>query len=401
MKDTLLIFRKEFYQTFKDKRTVFSSFVLPVILFLVIFQVIGSMQTQTEQRLQETTFVIFTNQETLAREVLHQAGILFQIVTDTPDDLDQSIRDREIHLAMIFSDPAKTIDEYIRMDNLQIEFISFSEQMESSRALNHAFYGISQLRNQEIRSIMQSLGVNPEVLNRPYTHTTNIATEREQAGNFLGMMLPYMLVIYLFAGSFSLGFDTTAGEKERQTLTILLVNQVSRTAIAWGKILYMMLANLLMALISSIAFSIGFSRMMSGGSDMGGNFMAAFSADLVAMLIITVLSMSVIVATIIAAIGIFAKTVKEATAYTMPLYIVAVIFGIMSMQPGGLESIPFIGFIPLMNGIDTLKALFTSNVIPYQQILQTVLINVGVAVFLAWVTSRMFSNEKFVFRTEN
>lgn len=401
MKDTMRVFRKEFYQTFKDKRTVFSTFVMPVILFLVIFQVLGNIQTSTEQRIQETIFVIYTNQDNLARGLLEHTGIQYQILTEKPEDLEQSIRDRQVHLGILFSDPQAPFDEYLHSERLTIEFVSFSEQMESTRALNHAFSGIQILRNQEVRTILESMGISPDILHRPYTSTVNIATEREQAGNMLGMMLPYMLVIYLFAGSFSLGFDTTAGEKERQTLTILLVNQVSRSAIAWGKILYMMVANLLMALISSVAFSIGFSNMMAGEGAVAGDLMAAFSGELVVMLILTVLSMSMIVASIIAAVGIFAKTVKEATAYTLPLYIVAIIFGIISMQPDGLDIIPFVGFIPLINGIDTLKALFTSNVIPYQSIAQTILINVGVAIFLAWVTSRMFSNEKFVFRTEN
>jgi len=59
------------------------------------------------------------------------------------------------------------------------------------------------------------------------------------------MMVPYMLLIYIFAGAMGIGMDTTSGEKERGGLAALLVNQVSRTSIAIGKILYVIVTGLL------------------------------------------------------------------------------------------------------------------------------------------------------------
>jgi sodium transport system permease protein len=212
------------------------------------------------------------------------------------------------------------------------------------------------------------------------------------------MMLPYMLVLYLFTSSFSIGFDTTAGEKERQTLTILLSNQVSRTSIAWAKILYIMLMNITSATISIIAFVIAFSTMMKGvPSDM----LAAFNFETVMVLLFTTIGMAVLIAAVIVVVGIFAKSVKEASSYSMPIFVVVIIFGVMSMQPEAFKETGMLIYIPLINGIITLKQLFTTPNLPMFEFTVSLLMNLGVTSVLVLLASKMFSNEKFVFRTES
>ena len=67
----------------------------------------------------------------------------------------------------------------------------------------------------------------------------NRCCSRGVSGNgILATLIPYLLLIYIFAGAMNIGLDTTAGEKERN-MPVLLVNQVSRSSIATGKILYM------------------------------------------------------------------------------------------------------------------------------------------------------------------
>lgn len=226
----------------------------------------------------------------------------------------------------------------------------------------------------------------------------NIATEKEVAGGIFGSILPYMLVIYLFSSSFGIGFDTTAGEKERQTLTILLSNQVSRTSIAWAKILYIMVMNILTATISVIAFSIGFTTILK---DVPGNALSAFTPATIVMLFLITLTMAVLVAAIIVVVGIFARSVKEAGSYAMPIYIIVIIFGIMSMQPEAFKETTSLIFIPLINGILTLKQLFTTPELPMMNFGITLLINLAATGVLVFLASKMFSNEKFVFRTES
>jgi sodium transport system permease protein len=76
------------------------------------------------------------------------------------------------------------------------------------------------------------------------------APEEAQGVGFLSAMLPYLVLIYVFAGAMNIGLDATAGEKERGSLASVLVNQVSRTSIALGKIMYVVSAGLINSLSS-------------------------------------------------------------------------------------------------------------------------------------------------------
>ncbi|HOO34389.1 MAG TPA: ABC transporter permease, partial [Thermotogota bacterium] len=394
MKDTLIILRKEFANLFKDKRTVFSIFFLPVILFVVIFYFINMMSTQEEAKLDKTVYKIYTNNA----QVLKTFASYLQddyIIVDKVGNLEEDLRDSKIHLAVIF-DGGTTAEDFLTNENLKVQVYSYSGSSASERIQNNFYSSIRTKRDEFLKQELESNGMSAKLLEMPNISIENVATEKEMAGSFLGMLLPYMLVLYLFTSSFSIGFDTTAGEKERQTLTILLSNQVSRTSIAWAKILYIMLMNITSATISIIAFIIAFSTMMKGvPSDM----LAAFNFETVMVLLFTTIGMAVLIAAIIVVVGIFAKSVKEASSYTMPIFVIVIIFGVMSMQPEAFKETGMMIYIPLINGIITLKQLFTTPNLPIYEFVVSLLVNLGVTSVLVFLASKMFSNEKFVFRT--
>lgn len=396
MKDTLIILRKEFANLFKDKRTVFSIFFLPVIMFMAIFYFINMMSTQEEAKLDKTVYKIYTNNEVAFKEFAEYLGDDYVIV-ESAGNLEEELRESVIHLAVIF-DGGEHAEDFLRDDNLKIQLYSYSGSSASGRIKDNFNYSIRTKRDDFLRNELETNGISAKLLDMPNLEFQNVATEKEMAGSFLGMMLPYMLVLYLFTSSFSIGFDTTAGEKERQTLTILLSNQVSRTSIAWAKILYIMLMNITSATISIIAFVIAFSTMMKGvPSDM----LAAFNFETVMVLLFTTIGMAVLIAAVIVVVGIFAKSVKEASSYSMPIFVVVIIFGVMSMQPEAFKETGMLIYIPLINGIITLKQLFTTPNLPMFEFTVSLLMNLGVTSVLVLLASKMFSNEKFVFRTES
>ncbi|HPF16949.1 MAG TPA: ABC transporter permease [Thermotogota bacterium] len=396
MKDTLTILRKEFANLFKDKRTVFSILFLPMIIFIAIFFFMNMMMQQEEEKLEQTVYTIYTNNskimEQITRDLDHSVNIITQV-----DNPEEALRNSTIHLAVIF-DEATSFEDFLKDENKQIKMYSYSESSFSANIRTIVNANMNQLRDYYLRQELENNGMSASILDMPNLVQENVATEKEMAGGIFGSILPYMLVIYLFSSSFGIGFDTTAGEKERQTLTILLSNQVSRTSIAWAKILYIMIMNILTATISVIAFSIGFTTILT---DVPGNALAAFTPATIAMLLFITLSMAVLVAAIIVVVGIFARSVKEASSYAMPIYIIVIIFGVMSLQPEAFKETSSIIFIPLINGILTLKQLFTSPELPMMNFGITMIVNLAATGVLVFLASRMFNNEKYVFRTES
>jgi sodium transport system permease protein len=64
--------------------------------------------------------------------------------------------------------------------------------------------------------------------------TVDLATPESRAALFLSI-LPYFVVMSMFMGGMAVAIDTTAGERERQSLEPLLVNPVPRSAFVLGK----------------------------------------------------------------------------------------------------------------------------------------------------------------------
>jgi len=399
MKDIMTIFKKEVQHLFKDKRTVFNILVLPVFMFILIFGAIGMFMNSKTEELQKTLYRIYTNNSEILSQILTDSSYDTYLFEEKDFDIEKELQERNIHAAVIFNDNLKSFDDYLTSDSPAIEIYSYSGSMASDRITSSISYLMRENRNMHLKSLIDENGLDSAILDKPTIDFHNVATEKEKSAqnNFLIMMLPYLLALYLVQASFGIGFDTTAGEKERQTLTILLTNQVSRTSIVWGKILFIMLMNVLSAVTSVVGLTIGATIMMGGNS----NILAAFTPQTVLFLFLIVISMSVLIAAIIAMIGIYSKSVKEATALGMPLLIIVILVGIISMQPEAFETMRWLLYTPLVNGIVNIKELFTNAQISYMNVGLGVIINFVFAGIFTIATAKMFNNEKYIFRTEN
>jgi sodium transport system permease protein len=77
-------------------------------------------------------------------------------------------------------------------------------------------------------------GIHPSVIEPLGVETVDLATPESRAAIFLSI-LPYFVVMSMFMGGMAVAIDTTAGERERQSLEPLLVNPVPRGAFVLGK----------------------------------------------------------------------------------------------------------------------------------------------------------------------
>lgn len=61
MKDILTVLKKELRNVLKDRRTLFMLFGVPVIMFILIFNVMGEVMKTQEKKLEETVYKVYTN----------------------------------------------------------------------------------------------------------------------------------------------------------------------------------------------------------------------------------------------------------------------------------------------------------------------------------------------------
>ena len=100
--------------------------------------------------------------------------------------------------------------------------------------------------------------------------------------------------------------------------------------------------------------------------------------------------------TAISILSAFAKTVKEAQTYGMPLMILVMVVGITGMFGGGASQNPAVYAIPLYNSAQCMVGVFSFSA-STAGVAVTLAANAAVTVLGVAVLARMFNSEKIVF----
>ena len=103
-----------------------------------------------------------------------------------------------------------------------------------------------------------------------------------------------------------------------------------------------------------------------------------------------------VLVTLISVLSAFAKTIKEAQTYAMPVMLLAMGLGITAMFGSGAsqELTPY--FIPLYNSVQCMAGVFSFSVLP-AGVGITVGVNVSITLLGVFVLARMFNSEKIIF----
>jgi sodium transport system permease protein len=192
----------------------------------------------------------------------------------------------------------------------------------------------------------------------------------------------------------AMGLDTTAGEKERGGLAALLVNQVSRTSIALGKIFFVVTSGLINSTSSFLGLLIAFrlNRAFFGASIFSGT-MALTPLSISALLLVLFVG-SGVAASIIVLLGSLARNMKEGAGYVTPVYIVVIVLGVATISMDAVSSIS-VYLIPLVNIVFCLKGIILSQ-IQLVQLLLTVGVNALLISVIALITSRLYNSERIL-----
>lgn len=150
----------------------------------------------------------------------------------------------------------------------------------------------------------------------------------------LSAFLPFVLMFSAFMGGFYLAVDTTAGERERQSLEPLLINPVPRWQIVLGK----MAATVLFALAATAIGIIAFAVVLAVGEGFGLADLPGLELHVsgarwatLGLLLIPVVLLASAAQTLVAT---FSRTFREAQTYVQFLMFMPMVpFFIISFNP--------------------------------------------------------------------
>lgn len=381
------VMKKEFSRFFGDRRMVFSTLILPALMIYVLYSFMGNgLMDQFEVDKDYISKVYICNAPESLKPALAQLPIEVQEQTDL-EDMKNKVKEKEVDLLAIFPEDFDTaVAAYDKQTSTQeapeVELYYNSADTESSTI--YASF-------EEMLAEFEGSMCNKFDINRS-GEKFDMATDKDSTGKLFSMMLPMLLLIFIFSGCMSIAPESIAGEKERGTIAKLLVSPTNRRDIALGKIISLSVLGLLCGTSSFIGTILSMPKLMQY-EEMNA---AVYKISDYLMLLVVIFSTVLVIVGVLSIVSAFAKTVKEATTYLSPIMILVMLVGITSMFGNGAPAEYYWYLIPIYNSVQCMNGIFafTYNAV---HIGITIMVNVLVTGALSVILAKMFNSEKIMF----
>lgn len=386
-----IVLKKELKDTFRDKKTIISSILIPILIFPILALVIGSGSSDFIGEGNEAIDIAIVDEgESELYDYLDKNEMIN--ILDV-DDKDEALAGLDVKAIVKIG---KNFDKSIKDgESGDIEILYDQTSMKSdvaSSKLNGIINGYSQSITLKRLS---ELGVDPEILKPINIQMKTVSVEQEDDGMglmILSMILPMLLAIWSAVGGLGAAVDLGAGEKERQTLEPLLTTKANRLSLLLGKYFAVVIAGLMGTIAALIGFGIA-SKIDPTFTGSG----AILTIESIIVIALLCLGLALIFGAIELAISFYARNFKEAQTYSAPITIIAMIPAYFTMYLDG-KAIPDHYFhIPVVNVIAIIKQAIVS-VFNIKDILIVSGWTVIYIVVALTFTVRMFRKESVIFR---
>ena len=386
----LAIMRKELARFFSDKRMVVS-ILLPGVLIYVMYsfmgQAMGSLYGVEEDYVPTVQVVHLPDS---VAGLVETAGGLNLLEVDAPAvaEAQSAVTDQTLDLLAVFPED---------FDQAVAAYTPAGGQPAPNVEL---YYNAASTTSQSAYMLLTSLldGYEAQLANKfdisAGDKIYDLATEEDTAGTYFASLMPLLLMIFLYSGCVAVAPESIAGEKERGTIATMLITPIRRGDIAIGKILALALIALLSGASSAIGTVLALPKLMGAASD--GLSANIYGVQDYLLLAAVILSTVVLLVTLISILSAFAKTVKEAQAYVMPLMILVMVLGVTAMFGGGAKTELWYYLIPLYNSVQCMVGVFSFSTV-MAGVATALAANVIYTVLGVFVLARMFNSEKIVF----
>ena len=318
------VYKKEIRENLRDRRSLFNSVFLGPILFPILFIGLAYFVSSKQQERAEEVLkvpVVGTEHAPNLVSFLEQQGV---IVETPPADPEASVKSQE--LQVIIRIPAEFPEQWKTGKPAVVEVIADPSRRESEipmlrvKGLLRAYGAqIGQLR-------LQLRGVSPKIQSPVMVKDVDLSTPQSR-GMLVMIMLPYVLMITAFTGGMHLAVDSTAGEKERNSLEPLLINPIPRWQIMLGKMSATASYAFASLALTLLAFRFAFPLLPTGALGVDLNL----SAKATGGILLAVAPVVILAAALLTTLASLAKSLREAQSYMGLVFMIPMIPSLIFM----------------------------------------------------------------------
>lgn len=338
MKKVMIIFQKELLDSLRDYRSwltgLFWALFGPLMMGGVLIMVGSVINDNVEKPLS----LPVQNPEN-APSLIQFLKSNNVIVVPAPADPQSAVRQGDLDVVLIIPESYK--EEFSSGKTATVQLVLDNSRQSSTVSITR-IENLLDGYSKYIGSLrLVTRGVSPEIINTITIKQLDVSTPQSRT-NLLISFLPYFIIFAIFNGAAPIVTDTTAGERERQSLEPLLINPLPRRNFVLGKLLAAFPFSLASLGITLIGFGVVFNvlpveKFLGMRLEVNGDTLLAILAICIPIVFLAS-SIQMLVAS-------FARSTKEAGTY-----------------------LPFIALIPSLPGIAIaffpVKSTFWTMLIP-------------------------------------
>jgi sodium transport system permease protein len=414
-RDFNTVLKKELKDLFRDKKSIISTILIPIIIYPIMMffigggisdikgtydsigiAITGELENGNYKQLSSEDSTIITN---LINQYNSISGDSSQkiIINNDFDDYNKALVDGDIQTIITVQEGIADIENQAN-SNYRIGYIADSrsnDSVNSTAIIQNIISNYSQtVYNNRLESIIGDTDYTA-IIQSAVINVDDLYT-RSGTGNYLILMIiPMLVTILISIGGATIAVDLIAGEKERGTFEPLLSTSASRFSILSAKYLVVIIFAFINGIIQIISMAIGIA-LMPEMSDLGGGGLSLSIGGIV-LGIINILLLAAFFCSIMLCLASTAKTFKEASTKTSFLIFLPLMLSYSVMFTDAVNINLTNMLIPVVNVVCVIKMIL-SGYINYIYFSVSAIENFILLAAAVYITLKMFSKESLITR---
>jgi sodium transport system permease protein len=345
MRRVVTVFAKELVDTLRDRRTMLVTLGTAALAGPIFLMLIFNMIARQADRARDVTLPV--------QGAAHAPALIAFLerqqvnVVPAPDDYEAKIRAGELDVVMIV-DPAFA-DDVAKGKAATVRLVYDRSRDRARATIEQAETLLRAYGRQWGQSRLLLRGIAPEVGNPLNVDSVNLATP-QQSGALVLFLVAYYGLFASIMGGMAVALDSTAGERERQSLEPLLMTPARPIEIVTGKWLATSTLNAAVVLVTLVGFwaTLAFAPLPPVGIPFlfGVQELVRFFAVLVPMILL--------LPAVLLWVGTRGRTYKEAQANVSVIMFVVALIPMVQLfmqrrEPDWIAIVPVSGQYALLN----------------------------------------------------
>lgn len=371
-----VIARKEITDLLRDRRTVFLSFVLPLVLYPILIFIVTILPSKQQAELEKETFVVGVSNavpyfdEIRLEEILRDHSLTAQKRAYSEAQLRDGTVKAYLQFESVDLSSVDSVDDgSIGSDEgdqgqaprtaaeeelYKVVIRFFATDSKSLEARHRAESALKECGKLivEKRFSRHAVLVEADAIVRVEAH--DLATVEEKNSSKLGRLLPIFVIILLFTGGSFAAIDLLAGEKERGTLETLCLHPVSRSSIVAGKFSVVMGVSITAVSLNYLGMVLGVNVCEWVGLGLTQDGMPlpvpifVPRVSTIALIALLLIPFSAFTSAILLSLSAYSRSFREAQNYLFPVMLLSMVAMLLGLAPQ-VELGSVVAVVPIAN----------------------------------------------------